>query len=101
MKFAEKVYQLCKKIPGGKVTTYSEIARALDTKGYRAIGQALRSNKDPIGIPCFKVVMSDGRIGGYCGSDPEKIAKKIEKLKRDGVEIIDGKIELEKYLHRL
>ena len=42
--FAEKAYELLRKVPKGRVTTYKEIAIALDTKAYRGVGQAMRTN---------------------------------------------------------
>jgi methylated-DNA-[protein]-cysteine S-methyltransferase len=44
MRFEEKVWHKCKRIPKGKVSTYKEIAKALKTKAYRAVGNALRKN---------------------------------------------------------
>ena len=95
--FREQVYALCRQVPFGKVTTYGEIARVLDTKAYRAVGQALKCNADPITIPCFKVVKSDGSLGGYNGPSLENVAQKIEKLRGEGIEVVDGRIKLEKY----
>jgi methylated-DNA-[protein]-cysteine S-methyltransferase len=42
--FSEKVYDLLRKVPEGRVTTYKEIAHALGTKAYRGVGQAMRKN---------------------------------------------------------
>lgn len=95
--FSEKVLDLTRRIPKGKVTTYGEIAKALKSKGYRAVGQALRKNERPVVIPCHRVVNSDGGLGGYSGG----LEKKILLLKREGVEIKNGKINLEKYFWKL
>ena len=43
-KFAEKAYDLLRKVPAGRVTTYREIAHALGTKAYRGVGQAIKRN---------------------------------------------------------
>ncbi len=43
-KFADKAYDLLRKVPEGRVTTYKEIAHALGTKAYRGIGQAMKRN---------------------------------------------------------
>lgn len=87
------------KIPKTKITTYGEVARFHKTSP-RAVASILRSNKEPKKYPCYKVVMSSGRIGGYCGSDLKNIRKKIAFLKRDGIVIKNNKIELKKYIHR-
>lgn len=42
--FSERVYDLVKNVPKGRVTTYKEIARALNVKAYRGVGQAMRKN---------------------------------------------------------
>lgn len=90
MSFQDKVLALTKKIPKGKVTTYKEIAKALKTKAYRAVGKALKNNKTPITIPCHRVVSSDGTLGGYKGKLNSK--EKIRLLKKEGIEIKDNKI---------
>ncbi|MFH1294496.1 MAG: MGMT family protein [Candidatus Aenigmatarchaeota archaeon] len=96
-----KVLELLKKIPKGKVTTYKSLAEACNSKGYRAIGQVLKNNPRPDMCPCYKVVRSDGKIGGYSGKDPKNIAKKIELLRNDGIEIVKGRIDLKRYLFRV
>lgn len=96
----ENCYSLLKRIPKGKVTTYKELGRALNCKGYRAIGQILKRNSNLEDIPCFKVVKSNGEIGGYCGSSQKNILRKIEKLRNEGIEVIENKVELEKCLFK-
>ena len=90
MNFQEKVLALCKKIPKGKVTTYKEIGKALKRKGqvYRAVGRALHDNIYPVKIPCHRVVASDGSLGGYSRG----IKKKINLLKKEGIQIKKNKI---------
>lgn len=53
-------------VPAGRVTTYGDIARALgDIKAARAVGEILSTNVDPARVPCHRVVMQDGSMGGY------------------------------------
>ena len=59
MNFNEKVWQLTKKIPKGKVTTYKLIAQKLKTKAYRAVGQALKRNPHAPKVPCHRVVIKE------------------------------------------
>ncbi|MFH1364722.1 MAG: MGMT family protein [Candidatus Aenigmatarchaeota archaeon] len=101
MKFEERVWKLTSKIPRGKVTTYGEIARKMNTKAYRLVGQSLKKNPDPVRVPCYKVVKSDGSIGGYGGTNRKNIMKKIRLLEKDGIRVRNGKIDLNKYLYRL
>lgn len=95
--FNERCYELLKLIPEGKVTTYSEIAKALNTRAWRAVGSAMAKNKNLLIIPCHRVVRSDGNIGQYAlGAD-----KKAELLLREGVDISNGKVnDLGNFIHR-
>ncbi len=95
---SSEVYSLLKEIPCGKVTTYSEIAKALGDKNLAlAVGNALNRNPDPVSVPCYRVVCSDGSVGGYkLGID-----KKVELLEGEGVKIKEDKVDgLEAYLFR-
>ena len=96
-RFNERCYELLKLIPEGKVTTYSEIARALNTKAWRAVGSAMAKNKNLLNIPCHRVVRSDGTVGQYAlGAD-----KKAELLLREGVDVSNGKVnDLGNFIHR-
>ena len=98
MSFDEEVWALCKKVPRGKVTTYKEIAKAMNTKAYRAVGQALARNPYAPKVPCHRVVKSDGSIGGFMGRKFDK--KKAELLRKEGVKIEKNRINLRnlKYL---
>ncbi len=42
--FNDKAYDLLRKVPAGRVTTYKELAHALGTKAYRGVGQAMKKN---------------------------------------------------------
>jgi len=65
MKIFEKVYKEVKKIPIGETRTYGEIAKIVKTTP-RVVGFALNKNKDPINIPCHRVVFKDGSASpGY------------------------------------
>ncbi|UCD04579.1 MAG: MGMT family protein [Candidatus Woesearchaeota archaeon] len=90
----KQVYQLLKKIPKGKVSTYKEISKVTGIHP-RAVGVILNKNKDPKTFPCYRIVKSDGSLGGYALG----LKKKIELLKKDGIEIKNKKINLKKYLH--
>lgn len=93
MNFSEKVYQLCEKIPKGKLSTYGEIAKILNTKAYQAVGQALKRNPNPDKVPCFKIVKSNGKIGGFAGkTSGKKIKEKIKLLEKEGIKIRNNKV---------
>ena len=63
-KFTEKVYNITKRIPKGKISTYGEIAKALNSKAYQAVGSALHKNPYAPIVPCHRVINSNGKIGG-------------------------------------
>lgn len=95
--FNEKCYELLKQIPKGKVSTYQEMAKALNSRAWRAVGSAMAKNQQLFVIPCHRVVRSDGSVGQYAlGSE-----KKASLLQHEGVEISNGKVKnLEQYIHR-
>ncbi|MBW2988845.1 MGMT family protein [Candidatus Woesearchaeota archaeon] len=96
MSFKEKVWELAKKIPKGKVTTYAEIARELDSKAYRAVGTALRKNPFAPKVPCHRVINSSGFIGNYS----KGISKKAKLLTSEGIRISKGRkvLDLKKHM---
>jgi O-6-methylguanine DNA methyltransferase len=89
MRFEERVWELLKKIPRGKVTTYGLVAGEMKTKAYRAVGTACHNNSDP-DVPCYRVVRSNGSIG-ICHIDSCH-KKRISRLRKDGIEIKGNKI---------
>lgn len=73
MSFNQQVWALTSRIPAGRVTTYGEIARALGSpKASRAVGNALNRNPFAPGVPCHRVVGSDGSLTGYAGGLDKK-----------------------------
>lgn len=63
--FTEKVHEVIKKIPKGKVLTYGEVAKKAGSAGaVRAVGTIMSKNFNP-DIPCHRVIRSDGKIGNY------------------------------------
>ena len=90
MTFNEKVWALTARIPRGKVTTYGEIARALDCNGARAVGNALNRNPFAPAVPCHRVVGSAGALTGFAGGLP----KKQQLLKAEGVPFVGPKVDL-------
>jgi len=96
--FQEKCYKILSRVPRGRVTTYSEIARKLGSKAFRAVGNAMHGNPYAPRIPCHRVVRANGDIGGFAGGTRQK----IRMLKREGIAIKNGKIEnLKDYFYRL
>ena len=96
--FKDDVLELSSKIPKGKVTTYKEIARQLNTKAYRAVGTALSKNKEPKKYFCHRVVESSGDVGGYAFGGKRG---KIKMLKKEGINIQNCRVkDMEKFLYK-
>ena len=92
----KRIYEAVKKIPKGHVATYGQIAEmAGNPRMSRAVGNALHKNPDPLHIPCFRVVNSKGELAGAFAFGGGKA--QAELLREDGVEVVDGKVDLEKY----
>jgi len=85
----QTVQGLLQRIPRGRVTTYKEIAHAMNTRAYRYVGQLLHNNPHPDTYPCYKVVQSDGKLGGFALGQAEK----IRRLKADGIQVKNGKVQ--------
>jgi methylated-DNA-[protein]-cysteine S-methyltransferase len=94
--FEEHCYGVLKSVPKGKVTTYSSIARAFNSRACRAVGAAMKKNRD-ITVPCHRVVLSSGEVGNYNRGR----ATKERILRSEGVKIVDGKINLGVYSHKI
>ncbi len=102
MEFEQRVWQRCQEIPKGMVSTYKEIARSLDTKAYRAVGNSLRKNPysylNSSKVPCHRVIKSDGSLGGFHGSKDDP--RKAELLRKEGLVIKDNRIKnFKKFLY--
>jgi len=90
MSFNEKCWALLSRIPKGKVSTYGDLAHALGTKAYRAVGNAMNRNPYAPAVPCHRVVGSDGRLTGYAHG----LKKKREMLEREGVACKNDRVSL-------
>ena len=92
----KRIYEAVKKIPYGKVATYSQIAKlAGNSKMSRAVGNALHKNPDPDNIPCYRVVDAKGFLaGGFAFGGAEVQAKLLEA---EGVEVSDNRVNLRIY----
>lgn len=84
--FQRQVYDELMKVPHGRLTTYGELAGKVGRPdGARAVGQAVGANPVPIVIPCHRVVAADGRLGGFSGGLPVKVALlALENVQADG-----------------
>jgi methylated-DNA-protein-cysteine methyltransferase-like protein len=98
MSLFKDIYEVCKKIPKGKVATYGQIAfLAGRPKCSRQVGWALHSNPEQEVIPCHRVINRFGKLCegfAFGGIDIQK-----QLLEAEGVEVSeDYRVDLEKYL---
>ena len=87
----ELVYQLVKKIPRGRVTTYGNLARLLRLRGgARAAGHAMAACPSGRGVPWHRVVGAGGRL---LISEPHaSLQRKL--LETEGVTMTERRVNL-------
>ncbi len=96
MAFREKVWDLCRKVPKGRVSSYKIMAEKLGTKAYRAVGNALNKNKSK-DVPCHRIVNSKGELHGFA----QGLKAKKTLLEKEGIKIKNNKVvDFEKFLYK-
>lgn len=91
--FKDRVYALAAQIPKGKVTTYGKLAALAGRPGAaRAVGNAMRTNKDTKAVPCHRVVSSTGALTGYAYGNG--LSTKRTMLAKEGVKFKGEKVDL-------
>lgn len=92
----KRIYEAVKKIPRGRVATYGQIAMLAGNKNMcRAVGNALHKNPNPDDIPCYRVVNSKGELSGEFAFGGIGAQQKL--LEADGIEVVNGKVDLQKF----
>jgi methylated-DNA-[protein]-cysteine S-methyltransferase len=87
----ELVKILLQLIPPGKVTSYSELSKITGWSP-RSVGKILSKNDEPILVPCHRVVMKNGNLGGYSAFSGKEFKRRLLEL--EGVEFCsNGKIK--------
>src|SRR6185436_14771433 len=91
--FRDKIYDLARQIPRGKVATYGQLAELAGSPGAaRAVGMCMKTNPDAPHTPCHRVVASDGKLTGY--SAKEGIKTKRQMLLDEGVKFTGDHVNL-------
>ena len=93
----EKIYEVVKSIPKGRVATYGQVALlAGNPRWARVVGYALHVNPEPGVIPCHRVVNREGRVAPGFAFGGEDVQRQL--LESEGIVFeSDGRIDLEKY----
>ena len=85
---AQRCYARLRDVPAGRLTTYRDLAHAVGTRAYRAIGQILHRNPYAPEVPCHRVISADGSLGGFAGG----VLKKARLLRAEGVPVRSGRV---------
>lgn len=92
----EKIYEVVKRIPRGRVATYGQVAYlAGNSKWSRVVGYALHVNPDESGIPCYRVVNRFGEPSSAFAFGGRN--RQVELLTADGVEFVDGHVDMTRF----
>ena len=93
----EKIYEVVKSIPEGKVATYGQVALlAGNPRWARVVGYALHVNPEPGIIPCHRVVNREGKVAPGFAFGGEGVQRQL--LESEGIVFeTDGRIDLSKY----
>ena len=94
--FSQRVYEVVKQIPPGRVATYGQVAAyAGNPRAARAVGNALHVNPDPEHVPCFRVVNSQGFLSGAFAFGGLYVQR--DRLREDGVEVVNFRVDLSRF----
>ena len=93
----EKIYEVVKSIPKGKVATYGQVATLVGNANLaRTVGNALHANPDNSIIPCHRVVNRKGKVAefyAFGGGDSQR-----KRLESEGIVFEEnGRVDLKKY----
>lgn len=92
----EKIYEVVKRIPYGKVASYGQVAfLAGNPRWSRVVGYALHQNPNPNEIPCYRVVTKDGAVSKAFAFGGEN--RQRELLEAEGVEFIGELVDMEAF----
>lgn len=93
----EKIYDVVRKIPKGKVATYGTVAAmAGNHRWARVVGYALHVNPDPDTIPCHRVVTKNGNLSAAFAFGGENMQKLL--LAGEGVNFLpDGRVDMKNH----
>lgn len=86
----QDILEELQRIPKWKVMTYKTLADKFDVHP-RKVAMTMKHNQFPDIYPCYKVISHSWKLWGYSGKNG--IHGKVERLRNDGVEIIEGKID--------
>jgi len=91
LNFFDKVYEVAKQIPSGKVTSYGAIANYLGAaRSARMVGYAMNGSHNK-NVPAHRVVNRKGLLTGKHHFDGTNLMQQL--LESEGIEVIDLQIQ--------
>lgn len=89
--FFERVYEVVKKIPYGRVTSYGAIAKFLGAaRSARMVGWAMNASHSMEDIPAHRVVNRKGLLTGKFHFDGTNLMQQL--LENEGIKVVDNQI---------
>jgi len=89
--FFERVYDVARQIPYGKVTSYGAIAKVLGAaRSARMVGWAMNASHNLEDIPAHRVVNRNGLLTGKHHFDGTNLMQQL--LESEGIVVIDNQI---------
>ena len=89
--FFEKVYEVAKQIPYGRVTSYGAIAKYLGAaRSARIVGYAM-NNSHTKDVPAHRVVNRKGLLTGKHHFEGTNLMQQL--LESEGIEVIENQIQ--------
>ena len=90
--FFEKVYEIAKQIPFGRVTSYGAIAKYLGAaKSARMVGWAMNASHNNADIPAHRVVNRNGLLTGKFHFDGTNLMQQL--LENEGIVVKENQIQ--------
>lgn len=89
--FFERVYEIVRQIPEGKVTSYGAIAKALGAaRSARMVGWAMNASHNLEDVPAHRVVNRIGILSGKHHFEGTNLMQQL--LENEGIKVIDNQI---------
>ena len=89
--FFERVYEIVRQIPDGKVTSYGAIAKAIGAaRSARMVGWAMNASHNLEDVPAHRVVNRNGMLTGKHHFDGTNLMQQL--LENEGIKVVDNQI---------
>lgn len=89
--FFERVYEIARQIPYGRVTSYGAIAKALGTaRSARMVGWAMNASHNLEDVPAHRVVNRKGLLTGKHHFEGTNLMQQL--LESEGIKVVDNQI---------